>query len=136
MPIINPSQPSSAFPLLPTGSLIGTNSKFGHELIAGPVIGDQQVVGHKEPGFGTHLEMIDSAAQRHPFTQILPPISNDHGVMSWSRMERQLGEQWGPLDNCQHAAREAYYGVRDSPTVTGIAVVGLTVFFLWLANQN
>jgi len=37
-------------PLIPTGSLIKTNSKFGHELVAGPVVGTRQVVGHKEPG--------------------------------------------------------------------------------------
>jgi len=54
-----------ASPPVPTGSLVKTNSKFGHELIAGPVVGNQQVVGQKEPGAGTHVEPIDNAARRN-----------------------------------------------------------------------
>jgi hypothetical protein len=133
MPFVN--RPP-AFPLLPTGSLIKTNSKFGHELIAGPIIGNRQVVGHKEPGGRTRAEVIDSASRRYQFTEIVAPVNSDHGAVSWSRMEQQFGEQWDPFDNCQHAARNAYYGVPDSPTLTGVAVGATLLFLLWRANQN
>src|SRR6266436_180784 len=120
--IVDLRKPTSIFPLVPTGSLIKTNSKFGHELIAGPVVGNQQVVAHKEPGVGTHVEWIDSAAQRYQFIEIVAPVNNDHGALSWGSMEQQVGEPWAALENCQHAAREAYYGVPDSPIVNGIAL--------------
>jgi hypothetical protein len=130
-------KPASNPPLVPPGSLIKTNSKFGHELIAGPLVGNQQVVGHKEPGAGTHLEWIDSAAQRYRFTEIVAPVNDYHGAVSWQRLQRQLGEQWAALDNCQHTAREAYYGVPDSPAVTTVVVgAGVSLFLLWLANRN
>lgn len=130
-------KPASRPPLVPTGSLIRTNSKFGHELIAGPLIGNQQVVGHKEPGSGTHIEWMESAARRYPFTEIVSPVNDYHGAVSWQRLEQQLGEQWAALDNCQHTAREAYYGVPDSPAVTSIVVgTGLSLFLLWLAKRN
>jgi hypothetical protein len=128
-------EPDSRLPLLPTGSLIRTASKFGHELIAGPLVGNQQVVLHKEPGIGTHVEPIDSAAQRYSFTEVQAPVSDHHAALSLWRMEQQLGEPWAALDNCQHAARKAYFGVPDSPTVTA-AVVGAGVLLLWLANRN
>jgi hypothetical protein len=133
---INLGEPSPAIPLLPTGSLIMTNNKFGHEMIAGPLVGDQQLVGHKEPGIGLHLEPIESAMQRYPFTAIQAPVSDYHGALSWVRMEQQVGEEWTPFDNCQHAAREAYYGVPNSPTVNGLAVGAGCLFLLWLASRN
>jgi hypothetical protein len=134
---VNPNQPASAFPLVPTGSLIRTNSKFGHELIAGPLIGNQQIVGHKEPGAGTHVEWIDSAALRYQFTEVMAPVNDYHGAVSWCRLEQQLGEPWAALDNCQHAAREAYYGVSDSPAVTTVVIgAGLSFALLWLANRR
>src|SRR5579859_5863231 len=40
--LINLNQQSPALPLIPTGSLIKTNSKFGHELIAGPIVNNKQ----------------------------------------------------------------------------------------------
>lgn len=125
-----------AKPAVPTGSLIKTNSKFGHELIAGPLVGNQQVVGHKEPGTGVHLEWMDSAAQRYRFTEIVAPVNEYHGAVSWQRLQQQLGEPWAALDNCQHTAREAYFGVPDSPTANGMAVAGGLLFLLWLANRN
>jgi hypothetical protein len=127
----------SSLPLVPTGSLIKTASKFGHELIAGPLVGNQQVVLHKEPGIGTHVEPIDSAAQRYPFTEVQAPVNDYHAALSLWRMEQQIGEQWAALDNCQHAARKAYYGVPDSPAVTTVVVgAGVSLFLLWLANRN
>jgi hypothetical protein len=128
-------QPALTFPLIPTGSLIQTNSKLGHELIAGPVVGNQQVVGHKEPGPGAYPEYIGSAMQRYQITRVIPPVSNGHGMASWQRMEQQFGDPWANLDNCQHAARKAYYGVPDSPTVNGIAL-GAGLCLLWLASRN
>jgi hypothetical protein len=129
-------KPVSSLPLVPTGSLIKTNSKFGHELIAGPLVGNQQFVGHKEPGAGTHVEAIDSAAQRYQFIEIIAPVNDYHGAVSWSRLEQQLGEPWAALDNCQHTARESYYGVPDSPAVTGLAVGAGCLFLLWFAGRN
>ena len=129
-------KPVSSLPLVPTGSLIKTNSKFGHELIAGPFVGNQQFVGHTEPGAGTHVEAIDSAAQRYQFTEIIAPVNDYHGAVSWSRLEQQLGGPWAALDNCQHTARESYYGVPDSPAVTGLAVGAGCLFLIWLAGRN
>jgi hypothetical protein len=128
-------QPALTFPLIPTGSLIQTNSKLGHELIAGPVVGNQQVVGHKEPSPGAYPEYIGSAMQRYQITRVIPPVSNEHGMVSWQRMEQQFGDPWAALDNCQHAARKAYYGRPDSPTVNGIAL-GAGLCLLWLASRN
>jgi hypothetical protein len=67
MAIINLNQTAPICPVFPTGSLIQTNSKLGRELIAGPVFGNQQVVGHKEPGTGAYPEYIESAARRYQF---------------------------------------------------------------------
>ena len=136
MAIINFTQPSRAFPLIPTGSLIQTNSKLGHELIAGPVVGTQQVVGHKEPGVGTCPEYVGSALQRYQFTRVIPPVSNEHGMESWRRMEQQFGNSWAALDNCQHSARRSYYGVPSSPTVEGLALVSACALLLWTASQE
>jgi len=135
--LIDLNQPATTIPLIPTGSLIKTSSKLGHELIAGPLVGNQQVVGHKEPGLGAHVELIDTAAQRYPFTEIVAPINDFHGALSWSRMEQQIGDQWAGFDNCQHSARKAYYGVPSSPTVNRIAGVGAScLLLLWLANRD
>jgi hypothetical protein len=128
-------QPALTFPVIPMGSLIQTNSKLGHELVAGPVVGNQQVVGHKEPGPGAYPEYIGSAVQRYQITRVIPPVSSEHGMVSWQRMEQQFGDPWAALDNCQHAARKAYYGRPDSPTVTGFAF-GAGLLLLWLANRN
>jgi hypothetical protein len=129
-------KPALRLPLVPTGSLIKTGSKFGHELIAGPLVGNQQVVLPKEPGVGTHVEPIDSAAQRYPFTEVQAPVNDYHAALSLWRMEQQLGDPWAALDNCQHSARKAYYGVPDSPAVTGLAVGAGCLFLLWLAGRN
>jgi hypothetical protein len=135
--LINLNQPSPALPLIPTGSLIKTNSKFGHELIAGPIVNNKQTVLHKEQGVGIHMEPIDSAAQRYPFTEIIEPVDIQHGLDSWSRMEQQFGRPWTLLDNCQHAARQAYYAEADSPAVTGVVLgTGVSLFLLWLFNRN
>ncbi len=135
MPIINFHQPASSLPLIPTGSLIKTSSKFGHELIAGPLVNNRQTVLHKEQGVGIHMEPIDSAAQRYAFTEIMEPVNLQHGMDSWSRMERQVGRPWALLDNCQHAARQAYYGKAHSPAVTGLAVVSCLALLL-LATRD
>jgi hypothetical protein len=55
--------------------------------------------------------------RRYPFGSSLPNLA-----LSLWRMEQQLGEPWKALDNCQHAARKAYYGVPDSPAVRGFTV--------------
>ena len=123
-------------PLVPIGSLIKTSSKFGHELIAGPLIDGCQVVLHKEPGKGTRVEAIDSAAQRYQFTEIQTPVSDYHGAAALWRVEQRLGEPWAALDNCQHTARGAYYGVPDSPTVNVMAGAAGFLLLLWLANEN
>ncbi len=134
--IMNFNKPAFTFPLVPTGSLIKTSSKLGHELIAGPLVGGQQVVGHKEPSAGTHVEWINSAALRYQFTEIVAPVDSYHGIVSWQRLEQQLGNQWAGLDNCQHTARRAYYGKPDSPTVNGLAIVGGIAFLLWAASRD
>jgi hypothetical protein len=113
----------SDFPLIPTGSLIRSNSKFGHELIAGPLVNNKQTVLHKEQNVGVHMEPMDEAAQRYPFAEIIPPVSIEHGLESWRRMEQQVHRPWTLLDNCQHAARHAYYGRAYSPAVNNAAVV-------------
>lgn len=137
MAFINLNEQASFLPLIPTGSLIKSSSKFGHELIAGPIFNNKQTVLHKEQGVGIHMEPIDSAAQRYPFTEIIEPVDIQHGLESWSRMEQQFGRPWTLLDNCQHAARHAYYGKADSPAVTGAVVVGgVSLFLLWLFNRN
>jgi len=91
-------------------------------------ITSMKFVGHKEPGAGTHVETIDSAAQRYESTEAVAPVNNHHGAVSWSRMELQLGEQWAALDNCQHAARKSYYGVPGSPAVS-FRWLGLVFYF-------
>ena len=131
--LVNLGQPNSGIPLLPTGSLIETNGKFGHELIAGPIVGNQQVVGHKEPGSGAHPEFIGSAARRYPFARVIPPVNNEHGMVSWQRMRHQFGDPWAPLDNCQHAARRAYLGRAESPTVT-LIFMGLLALPLFMKD--
>lgn len=123
-------------PLLPPGSLIQTTSKFGHELIAGPMVGNRQVVGHSEPGMGTHVEWMDNAAQRYQFTAALAPVNDHHASASWRRLAQQVGEPWAVGDNCQHTAREAYFGIADSPTVNGIAVGAGALLLLLLANRD
>jgi hypothetical protein len=45
------------FPV-PTGSIMFADSKFGHEVIAGTIFGGQQIVIHKEPGVGMHIETV------------------------------------------------------------------------------
>ena len=134
--LINFNQSTSLLPLIPTGSLIRSNSKFGHELIAGPLVNNKQTVLHKEQGVGIHMEPIDSAAQRYRFAEIIEPVSFEHGMDSWSRMEQQFGRPRTLLDNCQHAARHAYYGQADSPAVTAIVVGGVSLFVLWLASRR
>jgi len=135
MAFINLNEPAASFPRVPTGSLIKTNNKFGHELIAGPLVDGQQVVGHKEPGVGTHIELIDEAAQRYPFAEIVAPVNDYHGAASWWRMEQQLGEQWDLLNNCQHGARRAYYGRAESPSLLGWgAAAGLAL--LWWFDRD
>jgi hypothetical protein len=134
--LIKLGQPTSVRPLVPTGLLIKTGSKLGHESVAGPLAGNRQVVGHKEPGIGTLVEFIDIAAQRYRFTEVQPPLNDVHGVISWSRMEQQVGDRWGAFDNCQHAARKAYYGRPASPAVAGLAVGAAGLLLLWLANRD
>ena len=134
--IVNLYPPVPSSPLIPTGSLIRTNNKFGHEMIAGPLLNNRQTVLHKEPGVGIHMEPMDAAAQRYPFTEIIPPVSAQHGIESWMRMEEQAPRPWALLDNCQHAARQAYYGKPDSPAVNG-AMVGFGLLaLLMLANRD
>jgi hypothetical protein len=93
--LINLKQPASARPLIPTGSLIKSNSKFGHEMIARPLVNNKQTALHKEQRVGIHMELIDSAAQRYPFTEVIAPVDIQHGLDSWSRMETAV---WPPLD--------------------------------------
>ena len=85
-------QTARAFPLVPTGSLLQTNSLLGHELIAGPMVGDKQIVGHKEPGPGAYAESIDSVRLRYRITNVIPPVSNEHGWATWLRMVQQFGQ--------------------------------------------
>jgi hypothetical protein len=94
MAFVNLNQAHPAFPLLPTGSLLQTNSKLGHELIAGPIVGNQQIVVHKEPGPGAYPEYIASVVQRYQITNVIPPVSNEHGIIAWQRMEQQFGDPW------------------------------------------
>jgi hypothetical protein len=135
MAIVNTRQQPPSIPLMPTGSLIKTNSKFGHELIAGPMVNNQQTVLHKEQGIGIHMEPIEAAAKRYNFTGFTPPVNLQHGMESWSRMTQQVGRPWAALDNCQHAARFAYYGVADSPAVNTATVLGV-VLLIWLGSQD
>ena len=125
-------QPEVSWPV-PTGSIIKTDSKWGHELIAGPFLEGQQLVGHGEPGIGKHPETFDSAAQRYNFTGYVPPVSEEHGAESWNGMVAQFGEPWLPFDHCRDAASKAYYGRPESPFY--VAVVGVAVFF-WLISRN
>jgi hypothetical protein len=131
---LRPQRPT--FPLIPTGSLIQSNSKMGHEIVAGPLYQGRQVVGHSEPGAGVHLEFIDCAAGRYQFTNILPPVSNQHGAQSWARLTNQLGDPWAALDNCQHTAREAYYGEASSPVAAGIGIAAVLAGLWWFGNRD
>ncbi|HLK21215.1 MAG TPA: hypothetical protein VKT81_19830 [Bryobacteraceae bacterium] len=126
MAFVKLNQTPPAFPLFPTGSLLQTNSKFGHELIVGPVVGDHQIVGHKEPGLGACPEYLASVMQRYQITNVIPPVSNEHGLVTWQRKAQQFGDPWAPLDNCQHGARRAYYGKAESPTATGVGIIALS----------
>ena len=132
--LINLNQSPPALPLIPTGSLLQTSSKLGHELIAGPLVGNQQIVGHKEPGPGAYPEYIGSAVQRYQITNVIPPVSNQHGLLAWQRMADQFGDPWAAFDNCQHGARRAYYGRAESPTLIGLGLAGLTL--LWWFNRH
>jgi hypothetical protein len=51
-------------------------------------------------------------------------------------MALQLGEQWSPFDNCQHAARRAYAGQADSPTLNMLVVAGTLVLLVAQANRD
>lgn len=133
--LIDLRPPASTIPLMPTGSLIKTRSKFGHELIAGPLFDNKQMVLHKEQGVGIHMEPIDSAAQRYQFTEYIEPVNIQHGIDSWMRMTQQVGRPWALFDNCQHAARQAYYGKPDSPAVTGLALTAGCLALFLLANR-
>jgi hypothetical protein len=123
-------------PMIPLGSLMQADSKLGHELIAGPLVGYEQVVGHKEFGAGAYPEYIGSALQRYQITRVIAPVSNEHGMISWQRMEQQFGDPWVASDNCQHAARRAYYGAPHSPTLNGIALVGAAALLLWVTTAG
>ena len=129
MAFVNLNQSTCKRRFVPTGSLITSHSKFGHELIAGPVVGGRQVVGHSEPA-GNQVEWIDSAAQRYPFKEIVAPVNNRLGNVAWQRMVQQLANPWAVLDNCQHKARRAYYGTPSSPT-DGVLLVGGGALLLW-----
>ena len=91
--------PVPAHPPIPTGSLIRSNSKFGHELIAGPLVNNRQTALHKEQGIGVHLEPMETAAERYPFIEIIPPVSTEHGIEAWKRMEQQAHRPWALHDN-------------------------------------
>lgn len=121
--------------LIATGSLIDTNSKFGHELIAGPLLNNQQMVLHKEQKIGGQIELLENAAQRYNFTEIVEPKSIEYGMQSFERMRQKMGSEWALLDNCQHAARYAFYGQVDSPSINGLAF-GLTVIDAVLIANN
>lgn len=118
------------------GSLLQTNSKLGHELIAGPLVGNQQIVGHKEPGPGAYPEHIESVVQRYQITNVIPPVSDEHGIVAWQRMADQFGDPWAALDNCQHGARRAYYGKAESPTATVIGIAAVLAGLWWLGSQE
>jgi hypothetical protein len=135
MAFVNLNQSTCKRRFVPTGSLITSHSKFGHELIAGPVVGGRQVVGHSEPA-GNHVEWMDSAAQRYPFAQVLPPVNDQHGAVAWEGMVQQLDNPWAVLDNCQHKARRAYYGLPSSPFVDGVLIAGGFVFLLWAVGRH
>jgi hypothetical protein len=122
-------------PTFPPGSLVLTDSKLGHVMIAGRVIGNQQPFLHSEPGIGNHLESAQGVAARYNITAYLPPVSADHGAASVKKMESRLGAPWALVDNCQHEGFGAYFGVRQSPTVDGIAV-GCLLALLVLANRD
>ena len=121
------NQPTHEPEFLPTGALIRSNH---HEMIAGPVVGDRQVLAHSEPA-GNSVEWMESAAQRYPFTGITPPADEYHGAVAWQRMVQQLNNPWAVLDNCQHKARRAYYGVASSPTLDGVLLVGGGALLVW-----
>jgi hypothetical protein len=126
---------SPLYPFLRTGSLVRTNSFLGHELIAGPVIGNQQYMWHSEPKVGTHAEPVESVLRRYSVSEVHPPANDFHGTLSLARIESQAGRPWAMLDNCQHRAREAYFGTATSPTANGIALaVGIGLFIKWLAD--
>lgn len=59
--------------------------------------------------------------ERYEITLVTPPVSYEHGMASWARMEQQFGQSWELVDNCQHGARRAYYGVAESPTLFSCA---------------
>jgi hypothetical protein len=130
MAFVNLNQPTRQRQFVPTGSLVKSRGKFGHEMIAGPVLGDRQVVAHSEPA-GNHVEWIDSAARRYPFAQVLPPANDQHGAAVWEGMVHELDNPWAVLDNCQHKARKAYYGTPSSPTVDGVLLFGSGALLLW-----
>jgi len=76
----------------PLGSILHTNSPLGHELIAGPVVNGQQIVGLKEPGRGAYPETLPAVTERYQITQVTPPLNHEHGMVSWARMEQQFGQ--------------------------------------------
>jgi hypothetical protein len=65
--------PETNLALVPTGSLIKTNSSLARVdcRAAGR---HQRITGHKEPGVGTHVPWINSAAFRYKFIEIVPPM--------------------------------------------------------------
>lgn len=115
------------------GGIINTDSKFGHQLILGPQTESGRLVGHGEPGIGKHVERLEDAAQRYNFTSFVPPVNEEHGVMSWERMLAQVGEPWLPADHCRDTASKAYFGRPESPLY--IAVGGVLAF-VWLCRHN
>ena len=135
MAIINFNEVPPTLPLLPMGSLLQTNSKLGHELIAGPVVGNQQIVGHKEPGPGAYAEYIGTVVQRYHITNVIPPINNEHGIVVWQRMALQFGEPWAASYNCQHGARLAYFGKAESPTLDFLKVAGCVGLLAWFSRD-
>jgi hypothetical protein len=129
----NLHRPARRNRLIPTGSLLQSHSKLDHEMIAGPILNGEQFVAHKEPEGGCLIESLQSALQRYPLKAVIPPVSNQHGVVAWNRMAAQVGEPWSVLDNCQHAARRAYAGQADSPTLNAALAISV---FLWMLSQH
>jgi hypothetical protein len=103
---------------------------------AAPPVGNQQVVGHKEPGPGGYAEHIGSLLLRYRITNVIPPASNERDWASWQRMAQQFGEPWTAFNNCQLGARWAYYGQGESPTLQNIVLAAGALGLLWLACRE
>jgi hypothetical protein len=67
--------------LIPPGSHITSESKFGHEMIArGRAVDGTELVSTTEPGGPRRFIGLAEASERYRFCAITPPVNQEHAA--------------------------------------------------------